>query len=157
MYLNKKMTAFKYIFQILLALNYVYTVFSNEKIVIVGAGASGIATATKLLENGFNNIIILEAECRIGGRIHTVPLNGTPVDLGAEWCDGQKGNVVYDKLEELDLLNMLRHEHFSVQFYSSSRSNISYEFSKELTNVFKMVHDGIEESTDSLGDVFQKR
>lgn len=39
---------------------------------IVGAGASGIAAASKLIENGFENLIILEAENRIGGRVNTV-------------------------------------------------------------------------------------
>lgn len=45
---------------------------SSPRIVIVGAGASGIAAAAKLLENGFQNVLILEAEDRIGGRVNTV-------------------------------------------------------------------------------------
>lgn len=43
----------------------------NPRIVIVGAGVSGIAAASKLFENGFTNLILLEAENRIGGRIYT--------------------------------------------------------------------------------------
>ena len=43
----------------------------NFKLLIVGAGASGIAAAVRLLENGFSNFRILEAGCRIGGRVHT--------------------------------------------------------------------------------------
>lgn len=44
----------------------------SPRIVIVGAGASGIAAAAKLIENGLENLIILEAENRIGGRVNTV-------------------------------------------------------------------------------------
>ena len=44
----------------------------SPRIVIVGAGPSGIAAAAKLLENDFQNLIILEAENRIGGRVNTV-------------------------------------------------------------------------------------
>lgn len=44
---------------------------NNAKIIIVGSGPSGIAAATKLMENGFNNVTILEAEDRIGGRVYT--------------------------------------------------------------------------------------
>lgn len=44
---------------------------NSPRIVIIGAGASGIAAASKLYENGFENILILEAQDRIGGRIHT--------------------------------------------------------------------------------------
>lgn len=47
------------------------TTGEEPKIVIVGAGAAGIAAASKLFEHGFKNITILEAENRIGGRVHT--------------------------------------------------------------------------------------
>lgn len=46
----------------------------NTRIVIVGAGAAGIAAASKLMENGFENVKILEAENRIGGRIFSSQL-----------------------------------------------------------------------------------
>ena len=48
------------------------TMFTDKKIIIIGAGISGISAASKLIENGFKNVIILEAKNRIGGRIHTV-------------------------------------------------------------------------------------
>lgn len=57
----------------------------EKQILIIGAGASGIAAATKLLENGFQNITILEAESRIGGRINTVPYGTGFIDMGAQW------------------------------------------------------------------------
>lgn len=66
------------------------------KFVIVGAGAAGISAAAKLLENGFNDIVILEAQDRIGGRINTVPFGKGNVDMGAQWCQGEVGNVVYE-------------------------------------------------------------
>lgn len=37
-----------------------------KKIVIIGAGASGIAAAMKLIANRFTNLTILDAEFRIG-------------------------------------------------------------------------------------------
>ena len=44
-------------------------------IVIIGAGASGLSAASRLCEHGINpaQITILEAENRIGGRVHTQP------------------------------------------------------------------------------------
>ena len=43
----------------------------TPSVIIIGAGATGIAAASRLFENGFKKITILEAENRIGGRINT--------------------------------------------------------------------------------------
>lgn len=43
-----------------------------KKVIIVGAGISGLSAANTLLEKGFNNFLILEAHNRIGGRINTI-------------------------------------------------------------------------------------
>lgn len=45
-----------------------------DSVIIIGAGASGIAAASRLLEKGFDpaRLTILEAENRIGGRINTI-------------------------------------------------------------------------------------
>ena len=42
------------------------------KVLIIGAGIAGLSAGVKLIENGIKNIAILEADNRIGGRIHTV-------------------------------------------------------------------------------------
>lgn len=61
---------------------YSYTAY---RIIIIGAGAAGIAAGSKLHENGFKNVEILEAEDRIGGRINTIPFADGFVDMGAQW------------------------------------------------------------------------
>lgn len=45
-----------------------------KKVIIIGSGAAGLAAASKLIENGLplESLILLEAQNRIGGRIHTV-------------------------------------------------------------------------------------
>uniref|UniRef100_A0A182UVE1 Amine oxidase domain-containing protein n=1 Tax=Anopheles merus TaxID=30066 RepID=A0A182UVE1_ANOME len=67
----------------------------NPRIIIVGAGAAGVAAASRLYQRGFRNITILEASQRIGGRIRTTPFGPGIVELGAQWCHGEVGNVVY--------------------------------------------------------------
>lgn len=57
----------------------------NARVIVVGAGISGISAAAKLIENGFKNVTVLEAEKRIGGRVCTVPFASNVVDLGAQW------------------------------------------------------------------------
>lgn len=76
----------------------------NKKIVIIGAGVSGIAAASKLIENGFKNIKILEAEPNYGGRIQSKKFGDNYVELGAHWCHGEKGNLIYELANPLSLL-----------------------------------------------------
>lgn len=45
---------------------------------IVGAGASGIAAASRLLDNKIDDFVILEAENRYGGRIDSVRFGMLP-------------------------------------------------------------------------------
>lgn len=65
-------------------------------IIIIGAGASGIAAGVKLIENGYGDVLILEAEDRIGGRIKTIKFGEGYIDLGAQWVSGEKNNIVYE-------------------------------------------------------------
>lgn len=58
---------------------------SQKKVIIVGAGAAGFAAASKLISHGFQNVLILEAEQRIGGRINTIPFGTGVLDIGAQW------------------------------------------------------------------------
>ncbi|KAH8372922.1 hypothetical protein KR009_008134, partial [Drosophila setifemur] len=78
----------------------------DRKIVVIGAGASGVACATKLLELGFLNVLVVEAEDRLGGRIHTIPFADNVIDLGAQWCHGERDNIVYElaRQQEEELL-----------------------------------------------------
>lgn len=51
---------------------------------MIGAGASGMAAATRLLEYGFS-VTVLEAESRYGGRVHTIRFGSGVLDMGAQW------------------------------------------------------------------------
>lgn len=57
----------------------------SPRILIIGAGPSGFAAASKLIANGFQNVQILEGENRIGGRVRTIPYGANVLDLGAQW------------------------------------------------------------------------
>ena len=54
-------------------------------VTIIGAGTAGLAAARRLAAKGINNVIILEADSRLGGRVlkDTSFLNGFPIELGA--------------------------------------------------------------------------
>lgn len=57
----------------------------NFDVVIIGAGAGGVA-AGKRLQSSKLRFLVIEARSRLGGRAWTVPTRlGKPIDLGCEW------------------------------------------------------------------------
>ncbi|CAH2064961.1 unnamed protein product, partial [Iphiclides podalirius] len=63
--------------------------------IVVGLGAAGVTAASTLASAG-RKVLGLEAQGRIGGRVHTVPFGDGVVELGAEWIHGQHGSRVYE-------------------------------------------------------------
>jgi polyamine oxidase len=62
-----------------------------ERVVVVGAGMSGLTVANALTQAGVE-CVVLEARDRIGGRLHTVDVGGSPVDMGGSWIQMPDGN-----------------------------------------------------------------
>lgn len=66
---------------------------NSKTVIVVGAGISGLAAAKKLKENGFN-VIVLEAQSKVGGRLKTIRSLGVAFDEGASWIHGTAGNPI---------------------------------------------------------------
>src|SRR5690349_8859895 len=60
-------------------------------VIVIGAGAAGIAAARHLQAHGAD-LLLIEAAPRIGGRAHTVEAHGFPVDLGCGWLHSADRN-----------------------------------------------------------------
>ncbi|ARF59219.1 hypothetical protein B1H19_03630 [Streptomyces gilvosporeus] len=66
----------------------------SERVIVVGAGISGLAAARHLADRG-QGVVVLEARNRIGGRIWTSgKWAGMPLDLGASWIHGIDSNPI---------------------------------------------------------------
>ena len=59
------------------------------QVCIIGAGVSGLAAAHRLIERKVDNIIIIEAQNRIGGRIRTE-------NHGEFWMYLINTNIIYE-------------------------------------------------------------
>ncbi len=75
-------------------------------VVIVGAGAAGIAATRALIASNLS-VLTLEARDRVGGRAWTVPMRGHMIDLGAHWLhSGQRNPLVALGLERDEPLRL---------------------------------------------------
>ena len=53
----------------------------SKKVVVIGAGISGLTSAFKLMQAGFD-VSLLEASSHVGGAIRTESIDGFKAELG---------------------------------------------------------------------------
>jgi monoamine oxidase len=63
----------------------------SADIVVIGGGAAGIGALRTLADAG-KDVLLLEAQDRLGGRAHTVHIAGMPIDMGAGWLHSAPKN-----------------------------------------------------------------
>lgn len=74
----------------------------TTKVVIIGAGVAGLSAANRLVQKGFDRsqVVVLEAQSRVGGRLYTDDSLGFPLDLGAAWVHGITDNPLLKYIDE---------------------------------------------------------
>jgi monoamine oxidase len=72
-----------------------------ETILVIGAGMAGISAARNLQDAG-HTVIVLEGRDRIGGRVWTSRQWDTPLDMGASWIHGTRGNPLTAIADAID-------------------------------------------------------
>ena len=74
---------------------------ADVDVIVIGAGIAGLAAAQRLVELGYETIV-LEADSVPGGRIKTDWSLDAPFEVGAGWIHGPDGNPVSDLAEAVD-------------------------------------------------------
>eukprot|EP00250_Pteridium_aquilinum_P011509 c20115_g1_i1 orf=137-1909(+) len=79
---------------------------SRPKVVIVGAGMSGLSAAHRLttLAPGCFDLTVIEASTRVGGRICSSTFSGERVEMGATWIHGIEGSPIHDIAQRMGLM-----------------------------------------------------
>jgi monoamine oxidase len=79
---------------------------SKKRVVVIGAGLSGLAAAQELHGHG-HAVVVVEARDRIGGRIWTSSKwTDMPLDFGATWIHGTQGNPLTDLADKINAKRM---------------------------------------------------
>lgn len=82
----------------------------STSIIVIGAGASGLAAAYMLTDEGYN-VTVLEARNRVGGRAFSdYSLAPYPIEMGAEFIHGD-GVVTWDVMAEFDMDSLDQNEY----------------------------------------------
>ena len=108
---------------------------TNPDVVVIGAGASGLAATARLMQEG-KSVICIEAMNRIGGRCYTDnSIFGVPYDLGGHWLHNYPNNqfVKYAKANKKEF--KLYSDNASSHVYDGTRK--SDEGKKALRRLLK--------------------
>lgn len=74
---------------------------ADVDVIVIGAGIAGLAAARRLVDLGYETIV-LEADSVAGGRVRTDWSLGAPFEVGAGWIHGPDGNPVSALAEAVD-------------------------------------------------------
>src|SRR5258708_8134183 len=102
----------------------------QERVIVVGAGVAGLMAAKSLQSHG-RAVTVIDARDRIGGRVWTADLGGTPVDLGAQWIEGINGNPVAEFCRR-EKIKTVRSNEDSIRVVESDGSPVSPEETSRL-------------------------
>jgi monoamine oxidase len=120
-----------------------------DRVVVVGAGIAGLAAASRLRRAGIE-YVVLEARDRVGGRLHTIDLAGTPVDLGGSWIHHPIGNPMSSLCAEYGIARDPGDPIPSLTAYDKvERRRLDRA---EVETLFREVFDAFEQTFDTLRD-----
>ncbi len=73
--------------------NTIAPIATDKRILIIGAGIAGLSAAKYFKDRGVE-VIIIESQGKVGGRLKTNRSLGVPFDEGASWIHGPNGNPI---------------------------------------------------------------
>ncbi|HKB66428.1 MAG TPA: NAD(P)/FAD-dependent oxidoreductase [Pyrinomonadaceae bacterium] len=109
---------------------------SEQSVLILGAGAAGLAAARDLAAAGIE-VIVIEARDRVGGRVHTQHNSSViPVELGAEFVHGQHPQLLQIIENSGRPLCDVTHRHW---YFENGVVSDSHDFWKKLTALMDLM------------------
>lgn len=118
-----------------------------DRTLVIGAGISGLAAARKLTAAG-HDVVVLEGRDRIGGRIWTsTHWPELPLDLGASWIHGVKGNPLTSLADSIQARRIAT-SYDSAIVYDVDGDPLDDEAEESLEEIREQLFDRIEKAQD---------
>ena len=119
---------------------------SEAEVLVLGAGISGLAAARTLVDKGVS-VILLEARDRIGGRMWTDTSLGLPLDLGASWIHGVKGNPITALAKQFGVETVVT-DYDNGILYDFDGRELSEDDYKEVEDLFESIYGEVAQMQD---------
>lgn len=124
---------------------------SRKRIVVIGAGLAGLAAARELKWQG-HEVIVVEARERIGGRVWTSSKwPDMPLDLGASWIHGVKGNPLTDLADAIKAKRLVT-RYDRVIMYNTSGQEFTTAEDRRMDALQEQVFSALEAAQDQDAD-----
>ncbi|MDP5360746.1 MAG: FAD-dependent oxidoreductase, partial [Paracoccaceae bacterium] len=121
---------------------------ANPDVIVIGAGAAGIAAARRVIAGG-KTVVVMEAADRIGGRAYTEAKSfGVPFDRGCSWLQGPRNGVPHVALARDLGFTLVDHDDAGEALYIGDRPASA----AELSNYYR-AFEQIESRVYGTGDV----
>lgn len=126
-------------------------IHSKTRVLVIGAGMAGLATARSLHDRGFD-VQVLEARDRLGGRIWTsTKWPDMPLDLGASWIHGTDGNPLTELADMADAERLVTSYESSLT-YGTDGKELSRDKENQLDRLRKRFYRALRTAQDSDKD-----
>ncbi|MFN7623613.1 MAG: flavin monoamine oxidase family protein, partial [Acidobacteriota bacterium] len=124
---------------------------AGKRILVIGAGMAGLTAAQTLKGRGYN-VLVLEARDRIGGRVWTSnKWPDVPVDFGASWIHGVRGNPL-TRIAEQAQSRQIATSYNRARTYNTSGRVITRMEEASLRNYGNQLYRAIDRAQDRYPD-----
>lgn len=132
----------------------------HPKVLVIGAGVSGLACARELTYRGYQ-VLVVEARERAGGRLHSISLGNTMVDVGGALIHGIQNNPVSSVCYQMGIPTRVVEECLllegnGIPVEPKHDAQVAEQFNACLEKTFENIQNTARKESSSFGQLFDR-